>query len=141
MENRIKKWLDFTTIKFIIVGIINTMVGTSVMFILYNIFSVGYWMSSAANYIIGSIVSYFLNKYFTFQNREKSFKQIILFVINISLCYLIAYGVAKPMVAFILNQYNEKIQGNISMLVGMGLFVILNYFGQRLVVFRQSEKK
>lgn len=45
------------------------------------------------------------------------------------------------MVAFILNQYNEKIQGNISMLVGMGLFVILNYFGQRLVVFRQSEKK
>lgn len=141
MENRIKKWLDFTTIKFIIVEIINTVVGTSVMFILYNIFSVGYWMSSAANYIIGSIVSYFLNKYFTFQNREKSFKQIILFVINISLCYLIAYGVAKPMVAFILNQYNEKIQGNISMLVGMGLFVILNYFGQRLVVFRQSEKK
>jgi len=141
MENRIKKWLDFTTIKFIIVGIINTVVGTSVMFILYNVFSVGYWMSSAANYIIGSIVSYFLNKYFTFQNREKSFKQIILFVINISLCYLIAYGVAKPMVAFILNQYNEKIQGNISMLVGMGLFVILNYFGQRLVVFRQSEKK
>lgn len=141
MENRIKKWLDFTTIKFIMVGIINTVVGTSVMFILYNIFSVGYWMSSAANYIIGSIVSYFLNKYFTFQNREKSFKQIILFVINISLCYLIAYGVAKPMVAFILNQYNEKIQGNISMLVGMGLFVILNYFGQRLVVFRQSEKK
>lgn len=141
MENRIKKWLDFTTIKFIIVGIINTVVGTSVMFILYNIFSVGYWMSSAANYIIGSIVSYFLNKYFTFQNREKSFKQIILFVINISLCYLIAYGVAKPMVAFILNQYNEKIQGNISMLVGMGLFVILNYFRQRLVVFRQSEKK
>lgn len=141
MENRIKKWLDFTTIKFIIVGIINTVVGTSVMFILYNIFSVGYWMSSAANYIIGSIVSYFLNKYFTFQNREKSFKQIILFVINISLCYIIAYGVAKPMVAFILNQYNEKIQGNISMLVGMGLFVILNYFGQRLVVFRQSEKK
>ena len=141
MTNKIKKWLDFTTIKFIIVGIINTVVGTSVMFILYNIFSVGYWMSSAANYIIGSIVSYFLNKYFTFQNREKSFKQIILFVINISLCYLIAYGVAKPMVAFILNQYNEKIQGNISMLVGMGLFVILNYFGQRLVVFRQSEKK
>lgn len=42
MENRIKKWLDFTTIKFIIVGIINTVVGTSVMFILYNIFSVGY---------------------------------------------------------------------------------------------------
>lgn len=141
MNNKIKKWLDFTTIKFIIVGIINTVVGTSVMFILYNVFSVGYWMSSAANYIIGSIVSYFLNKYFTFRNREKSFKQIILFIINISLCYLIAYGIAKPMVAFILNQYNEKIQGNISMLVGMGLFVILNYFGQRLVVFRQSEKK
>ena len=59
------KLIDITTIKFLIVGVINTLVGTGVMFVLYNFFSVSYWISSAANYVVGSIVSYFLNKYFT----------------------------------------------------------------------------
>lgn len=51
------KLIDITTIKFLIVGVINTLVGTGVMFVLYNFFSVSYWISSAANYVVGSIVS------------------------------------------------------------------------------------
>ena len=96
MIKKILKFFDITTIKFLMVGVINTLVGTGLMFILYNVFSVNYWISSASNYIVGSIVSYFLNKYFTFQNKEKSWKQILSFIVNITVCYLIAYGVAKP---------------------------------------------
>lgn len=137
---QMKKLLDFfdiTTIKFLIVGVVNTIVGTGLMFILYNLFSVNYWISSASNYVVGSIVSYFLNKYFTFQNKEKSWKQVFIFILNISVCYLIAYGLAKPVVSFVLSGFSEKMQGNISMLVGMGLFVALNYLGQRLFVFKE----
>lgn len=65
--NLLKKYLDITTLKFLLVGVVNTIVGTGLMFLLYNVFSVSYWISSAANYIVGSIVSYFLNKYFTLQ--------------------------------------------------------------------------
>lgn len=46
-------------IKFIIVGIVNTAVGWAVMFVLYNAFHAGYWLSSAANYIVGSVCSFF----------------------------------------------------------------------------------
>lgn len=137
---QMKKLLDFfdiTTIKFLIVGVVNTIVGTGLMFILYNLFSVNYWISSASNYVVGSIVSYFLNKYFTFKNKEKSWKQVFIFILNISVCYLIAYGLAKPVVSFVLSGFSEKMQGNISMLVGMGLFVALNYLGQRLFVFKE----
>ena len=137
MIDKIKKYVDITTIKFLIVGVINTIVGTGLMFILYNIFSVNYWISSAANYVVGSIVSYFLNKYFTFRNKEKSWKQIGLFVLNITVCYLLAYGLAKPIVSFALGGFSEKVQGNVSMLAGMGLFVILNYLGQRMLVFKK----
>lgn len=134
------KLIDMTTIKFLVVGVINTLVGTGVMFVLYNFFSVSYWVSSAANYVVGSILSYFLNKYFTFQNKEKSLMQIIRFIINIAACYLLAYGAAKPFVTMVLSGMNEKVQGNVSMLVGMCLFVILNYFGQRWFVFKGEEK-
>lgn len=137
MIDKIRKYIDITTIKFLIVGLINTIVGTGIMFILYNVFSVNYWISSASNYVVGSLVSYFLNKYFTFQNKEKSWKQIGLFVLNITVCYLLAYGLAKPMVSFILRGFSEKIQGNMSMLAGMCLFVVLNYLGQRILVFKK----
>lgn len=136
---KIWKYVDVTTIKFILVGVVNTLVGTGVMFLLYNVFSTGYWFASASNYVVGSIVSYFLNKYFTFQNKEKSWKQVLKFVVNISVCYLIAYGAAKPVVSFLLSGTSEKVQGNISMLTGMGLFIVLNYFGQRLLVFKEEE--
>lgn len=129
------------TIKFLMVGVINTLVGTGVMFLLYNVFSASYWVSSAANYIVGSVVSYFLNKYFTFQNKEKSMVQVLKFVVNISICYLIAYGGAKPLVRYLLSSSNEKVQDNISMLIGMGLFVVLNYFGQRFIVFKDNKNK
>ena len=82
---KIQQLLDATFWKFVLVGIVNTLVGTTVMFFAYNALHLSYWISSASNYIIGSIVSYFLNKYFTFQNKEKSAKQVAMFIINITI--------------------------------------------------------
>lgn len=132
----ISKIIDKTFLKFIFVGVINTIVGTSVMFASYNLLHLSYWVSSALNYIIGSIVSYFLNKYYTFQNKDKSIKVVIKFIINITVCYLLAYGLAKPLVHQVLSSQSKLIQENIAMLVGMGLFVMLNYFGQRFFAFK-----
>ena len=140
MKEKLGKLLDITFWKFILVGVVNTFVGTAVMFLCYNMFHLGYWPSSAANYIVGSIVSYFLNKYFTIKDNSKSAGQVLRFVINITICYLIAYGVAKPFVLWVLKDSTKVIQDNLSMLVGMGLFIILNYLGQRLVVFKKDEE-
>ena len=133
-----KKLLDKTFWKFILVGAANTLVGTGVMFLCYNLLHMGYWPSSAANYICGSILSYFLNKHFTFRNREKGFKVVLRFVLNISVCYLIAYGVAKPLAAWVLSGAGKTVQENGAMLVGMCFFVLLNYFGQRFFAFREN---
>lgn len=133
-----EKIIDATTWKFALVGVINTIVGTSVMFLAYNWLGFGYWVSSALNYIIGSIVSFFLNKYFTFQNKERSFKQVALFVANITVCYLLAYGMAKPIIYNVLSGVSVQVADNVAMGFGMVLFVILNYAGQRWVVFRKK---
>ena len=128
---------DKTVIKFLAVGVVNTLVGCGTMFLLYNMAHCSYWVSSAANYVVGGIVSFFLNKYFTFQNKERSWKQLGMFVINITICYLLAYGMAKPVVSRILHDQSKSVQENLSMLVGMGAFVVFNYVGQRLVVFKK----
>ena len=130
MKEKIKNMLDITFWKFVLVGIVNTLVGTGVMFAAYNLLHLSYWVSSASNYVVGSIVSYFLNK-------EKSWRQLGIFVINITICYLLAYGMAKPVVSWILHNQSKSVQDNLSMLVGMGAFVVFNYVGQRLVVFKK----
>lgn len=133
------KLFDATFWKFIAVGIINTIFGTTIMFVCYNVFHWGYWFSSGANYFFGSILSFVLNKYFTFQNKEKSISQIVRFVVNILVCYTLAYGIAKPLTMLLLAQASVKVQENIAMLVGMCFFVGLNYLGQRFFAFRKND--
>lgn len=142
------KLIDKTALKFLLVGVINTLVGTGVMFVFYNVCGFGYWFSSASNYVVGSIVSYLLNKYFTFQSKTNSIKSIVKFVINISVCYLVAYGAAKPLVYWVCDVFRENVQffsflndkwcDNLAMLAGMGIFVVLNYIGQRFFVFKEE---
>lgn len=132
-----KKLFDKTFLRFLMVGGINTLVGSGLQFLLYNVFHWGYWPASAANYTVGSVVSYFLNKYFTFRVPKKSVKTAILFVLEIACCYLIAYGIAKPLAHMALSGASVTVQENLAMLVGMGIFVVLNYLGQRFIVFRK----
>ena len=144
MMEKVKQLLDPTFFRFILVGIVNTLVGYGVMFGLYNLAGLhtwgdaGYWISSAANYIVGSVVSFFLNKHFTFRNQEKGAGGVLRFVINISVCWLLAYGLAKPAVSWALGGMGlgGQLLGNLTMLFGSGLFVLLNYFGQRFFAFR-----
>ncbi|MBR6951276.1 MAG: GtrA family protein [Oscillospiraceae bacterium] len=136
----IKKLFDRTFWKFILVGLVNTAIGSGIMFLLYNVFHCSYWISSAANYVIGSIVSFFLNKNFTFQHKGYNWKVILKFIINIAVCYLIAYGIAKPLAVRILEGQSKNLQENIAMLVGMCIFVGLNYLSQRFIVFKKNKE-
>ena len=132
------KLIDAKLIKFLIVGVINTAVGAGVMFVLYNLAHCSYWVSSACNYIVGGVVSFFLNKYFTFKNTQKSLKQIGLFVFNLAVCYIAAYILAKWMIYRMLANQSENIKDNIALFLGMCIYTGLNYIGQRLIVFKEA---
>lgn len=136
LKDKLKLFTDKTFSKFVMVGVVNTVVGTSIMFVFYNVFHLSYWVSSASNYFFGSICSYLLNKHFTFQYHEKGFKSLIRFTINILVCYLLAYGIAKPFIRWIFSGFNDTIQDNISMALGLCLFVVFNYLGQRFFAFK-----
>jgi putative flippase GtrA len=128
--------IDKTFFRFIIVGIINTIIGSGLMFVLYNLFDVTYWFSSAANYIVGSIVSFFLNKYFTFSVKEWNLFMVIAFILNIGVSYFVAYGLAKPLMNYLLRNNSLAIRENAALFAGMCLFTVINYIGQRTIVFK-----
>ena len=156
-----KKFIDKKTLKFLIVGVANTAVGMGIMLLLSFIFNktvpdfaaksvfvlgttdytASYIISSAINYIVGGIMSYFLNKYWSFGNKEKSKMIVIKFIVTVVLCYAIAYLGAKPLMELALKNTNmaDKWKEFIALIVGAGLYTVLNYFGQRFFAF--AEKK
>jgi putative flippase GtrA len=140
---KIKEYFDIKLLKFVLVGVINYIFGISSMFLLYNFGRLGYWGSSALSYALGSVLSFFLNKSFTFNNKEPIAKTALRFAVNICVCYLVAYSISKPFVAAILSNASltRSIVEQLSMLSGMVLFSILNYTGQRFFAFRETNPR
>lgn len=139
MKKILSSFFDATFLRFILVGVVNTLVGTAIMFFCFNVLAWSYWISSALNYIVGSIVSYLLNKRYTFQQKGHDLYTILKFIMNITICYVLAYSFAKPLVTWLLSGLSTNVQGNIALLVGMVLFVAFNYIGQRFWAFSQKK--
>lgn len=146
MKSFIRQFFDIKFWKFILVGILNTLVGTGLQFLFFNLFGWNEWISSMIGYILGSILSYFLNKYFTFKNSEKGWKPVARFALNIAICYTLAYTIAIPLTKWICTANSltmfgwsvETFAGNCSMIVGSCLFVAFNYIGQRFFAFKEK---
>ena len=67
--NRIKALLTSSFARFLLVGVFNTLVGLSASFAFFNLFHLNYWISTFAGNTIGAIVSYTLNRTFTFRSN------------------------------------------------------------------------
>ncbi|MBR4692578.1 MAG: GtrA family protein [Oscillospiraceae bacterium] len=134
----LKKLFDEKLWKFLLVGVVNTLVGMGIMFALYNLLHASYWFSSAANYVCGGLLSYFLNRNFTFKDTEKGWKPFLRFAVQMVVCYLIAYGLAKPLMWRLLAERSETLRDNAAMLTGAVLYTGLNYLGQRFFAFRKQ---
>ena len=136
LKKLLSAFFDRRFLKFCLVGVANTLIGSAVMFGLYNLAHCSYWFSSAMNYIVGSVVSYFLNKHFTFRSSERGWREIARFALNVAVCYLIAYSAAQPFVEWLLKVVSVAVRDNVAMLAGMVIYTALNYLGQRFFAFR-----
>ena len=135
---QLKQFLSREFLTFLVVGVVNTLFGTAIMLVLYNVFGCSYWVSSFCDYFFGSILSYFLNKHFTFHYQGTDWRSIVKFALNIVVCYLIAYSVALPLTQAALEslQLSKPVVENVAMLVGTVLFMVINYLGQKFYAFK-----
>ena len=140
LKRLMARLFDRTFLKFVLVGVVNTIFGYAIMFAFYNLLGLSYWVSSACNYIFGSILSYVLNKHFTFQDKSRGFQTVLRFAVNIAACYLIAYGAARPAVRWLLRGCTQTLVDNAAMLAGSVIFVALNYLSQRFLTFKKAEE-
>ena len=132
-----KKLFDASMWKFLLVGVANTLLSAVIMFLLEGL---GYWSSTAIAYVAGSVLSFFLNRRFTFQSKAPFWPSVLRFAINVAVCYVIAYSLAQPLAELILGWIGLPAiwVERLAKLGGMVLFTCLNYFGQRFFAFKSK---
>lgn len=134
--------LNNEAVRFIIVGVLNTLLGTALTFGFYNLAAMSYWYASGLSYILASGFSFFMNKSFTFRSDDSIAKSGLRFAFNIAVCYGLAFGLAKPGVLLLLHGYptlSAKLLDNVSLLAGMIFFTAFNFIGQKFFAFRKDE--
>lgn len=146
MKKKFLSLFDEKLWKFILVGLLNTLVGNGLSFLLLNtvnwqalgLTSWNVEISAGISTVLASIMSYFLNRYFTFKYQGGHGKVILRFALNIGVCYLLAYGIGQRVVAWMLSGLSATLRDNLAMVAGMCFFVGFNYLGQRFFAFKQD---
>ena len=135
------KVLHNSFFRFLLVGVGNTLLSMAVTFGLYNLAGVPPVISSAVAYLAGATMSFFLNRYFTFHSEEDFWRSAAKFAINVAVPWTLTTPFLQPWLAGKLQAvFVERWANNVSLVVCMGLYTVLNYFGQRFFAFSKTKK-
>jgi putative flippase GtrA len=136
IETLLKRTNSF--IRFLLVGVVNTLTGLSMMFMCLNILEWPYWGATFFGNGVGALVSYMLNRSFTFRSKVDLKKGAIRFIIVVLLCYWLSFSTSELIVIWIFQQFEtfSLLQPNeFAILIGSGFYTVSNYFGQKYFVF------
>ncbi|MDF2648773.1 MAG: polysaccharide biosynthesis protein GtrA [Paenibacillus sp.] len=137
--NRIKALLTSSFARFLLVGLFNTLVGLSASFAFFNLLHLNYWISTFAGNTLGAIVSYTLNRTFTFRSNVSVGSSWWKFAVVILSCYGVSYGLSwllAEAASSVMPSLRADWLHNAAILIGNGLYTIGNYLGHKYFTFR-----
>jgi len=117
-------------IKFLAVGVANTIIGLSIIFALYNLLHFDYRLANVIGYAIAFINSFILNKFWTFKSQKKFHKELPAFLLVFIICYLI------NLLCVIILVEAIRFDKNLAQLVGMIVYTGLNFIGNKYITFK-----
>ena len=80
-------------VRFLFVGVLNTLIGLSSILIIFNVVGIGYWLSTFLGNTIGGVTSYFLNRRITFRSNTSFKRSWWKFMLVVLLCYALSYSI------------------------------------------------
>ena len=130
MRIDLKKYLhDKQAIRFLIVGILNTIVGYGTYYIIIS-FNISYVIAMTISQIVGVTHSFFWNKFWTFKSKKSGRKEIFKFVS----VYLVTYVMNLTLLAFFIEIM--KIDKRVAPIIILFITTLISYFGHKFWSFR-----
>jgi putative flippase GtrA len=117
-------------IYYILIGIFVVLVDFISYHFFNKIFSIDFSNSKRLSYLLGAVLSFILNKRITFKSQEKKIFEPVSF----SILYFSS---------FVLNSFTHDVlldylSGNYPFIIATILSVVINYLGQKFIVFKKK---
>lgn len=134
--------------KFLMVGVLNTLVDLGVLNFLMLITSlssgIAFSIFKTISFLAAVTNSYFWNKFWTFKNKDvtkvevKSGKEVLQFFVVSVIGWLINLGISSVIVNLIGPQFglSPKLWANVGALCATGANMVWNFIGYRFIVFK-----
>ena len=121
--SKIKKELK----RFLVAGISAVGTDLATYYLLLNFLETD--IAKAISFLLGTIVAFIINKYWTFEKHEKSYKEIIKFG------FLYSFTLSANVITnnIILDMFSITL---IAFLIATGVSTVLNFIGQKWWVFK-----
>jgi len=121
-------------VRFVVVGVANTLVDFMVFFFCHNILGIYYTLSQGIGYSFGVLNSFIFNKIWTFEskvNKKKTAMEFVRFIMINGISLLVSiYGISYLVSSMEINVYIAKIIVTL-------LAQIINYLGYKIWVFKK----
>ncbi len=145
---KLSRIVDRTMVYYLIIGILNFIVCTGIMFLLFNLCGLSEHLAPLVNYGLGSVIWYLSCKYILFRDNMSTGQQLLRFIAEVIVCYVLTYYIISPLLAKLVLRSEkllklfsfggqDNIAGNCKMTIGSISYALINYFGQRFFVFNK----
>jgi putative flippase GtrA len=126
----IVRGIPWTLARYLTVGLLNTCVGLGIIYLGLYLLGLGDVAANVTGYAVGIVLSFVLNKHWTFVNKGQSTPQFLRFL----LVTAVAYAVNLTSVVVLIKVFGTN--NYIAQALGIGPYTMIGYFGSRLFVFR-----
>lgn len=118
-------------VKFCIVGVSNTVLTLSVIFLLMRVFEVNYIIANMVGYLLGVVNSFLWNKRWTFRSKGPLGRESVAFGLVFAVSYVIQLGG--------LVLLKEVVHVDIAQILSLVLFSVVNFLGNRFISFTHTK--
>ena len=129
MNNKISKTIE-QFIKYGLVGVSNTIITLSIIFVFMKLLNVSYIPSNAVGYLFGFINSFILNKIWTFKSKKSIGRESLFFVLIFVTCYLL------QLILLIILKEKLQIMPEYAQIISILFYSILNFSGNKFITFK-----
>jgi len=119
-------------VKYLTVGVLNTLVFLLTTFTCTYIFKIGYYSSYFIGYIVGLINSFIFNKFYTFNSNSAWVDEFPQFI----LCLIISYVVSHASLIVLIDA--ALINKDIAVIVSMIIYTTISFFLLKNVFFKNK---
>jgi putative flippase GtrA len=115
-------------IRFLLVGGVNTIVGYGSILLLQYVAGLSPVVANAGGYLVGMVLSYFLNRSFTFSSSRPHLQTVPVFTATVAACFALNLAVLKLCLGVDMPPL-------LAQAIAVGSYSMAFYFASKLLVF------